>query len=226
MKAKAFRVELYDRFGRLGGNRKNRIMNKTDLIKEGQRLGVYNPENKLALLVGSSNSWRKDIESFKRHFPGVTFDIIAINQTMERIENVTHWVTKHPGSSVNGGWDKTRLAKGWKNDFKKHSCQIPLKYKTKGYDYWRENFDCFWEIYSYNQAGSSGVFGLYVAMGLGYKGVVTCGIELYGEYRNYFSAFRMFNQNHRGYFKSMSGILCVPRNVGKPDVSWVKGVMK
>lgn len=192
---------------------------RESLINEAKSFGLYNPDNRLCIIIGSSRSWAKDYSSFLKSFPGIKFDIIAINKAMIFVENIDHWCSKHPTSYHDAKWDLIRLGKGWENNFKIHSSKIPSD-KSKEVN-WKRFVDYIWEVYI--TRGSSAMFAAGVALGMGYRGIITCGVELTGIYRRYLSAFKNFNRAFPHYLKAQSGIL---KNVcGAPTNQWIKKII-
>ncbi len=188
---------------------------RKQLITEGKKLGVYNLNNKLCLLVGSSPSFLKDFENFKAKFPHIPFHVIAVNKALIHIEKVDHWCSRHPASITDAKWREQRLDKGWQNNFKTHTSIWRMKPESL----WVKHIDHIWKVYV--RRGSSALFGVGCAMGMGYNGVVLCGVELTRMYQRYKREFKMFNRTFPNYIKSQSGYLSHRNILGEPTESWL-----
>jgi len=205
-----------------------RFQKTANYTEEAKRLGIYDPNRKLCILIASSPSWLKDFDGFKAKFPDIKFDVIAINKTLMRTEKVDHWCSMHPRSHIDAGslsWKQARLDRGWDNDFKAHSPRVPagkVKMKEK---HWTKYIDYIWS--SSMRLGSSSMFGMGVAIGMGYSGIVVCGVSLTGKYRRYLRIWNEFQRRYPDYARCQSGI--VKKSMGCPTEEWINkkmGVVK
>lgn len=116
----------------------------------------------IVCVIGSAECWREDFEAFRAVHAG-PFDVIAVNAALWLYDGeITHAVTIHPEHM--DGWLEKRtgnLPTLWTTESKRHRVRDGV-YKTLGH----------WGT------GSSGLFGVTVALHLGYTRVLLCGIPM------------------------------------------------
>lgn len=198
---------------------------KNDLIEEGKRLDIYNSENKLAVIIGTSPNMSEHIETLNNQFPDIKFDVIAVNKAMFQIEKIDHWVSMHP--LIVYGCKNLRAKAGFDMNFKTHT---PLRnYATDEkrwhveHDSWKPHIDYHWKRYFVT--GGSGLCAIGCAMGMGYNGVILCGMELTEGRMCYVPEFLNFSNRFRDYARTMGGFRKIERHFNKPDKQWIEGIL-
>ena len=196
------------------------------LIEDGIRLGVHNPDRKLCLVIGCSPNAQNQFDDFKKEYPDIPFDVISINRSIEWIEHIDHWCTMHPYTVF--GHKHLREVALLNMDFKTHT---PLRNNLFDEKRWGFKHDVYISYIDYLWkkfiiTGSSSLFGVGCAMGMGYKGVILCGVEL-SEARTHFAGgFMSFGIKYPDYAKTMGCLRKVQKRLGKPTKQWIDNLLK
>lgn len=137
------------------------------------------PGNRSLLVIGTGETWQADANKICR----ARFDVLAVNNaTIYYLDRIDHaaslhfdeWRDLRPLTARKGNrLCEKRQRNGGNSDFLIHS---PVGYP---------GIDMAWTEYGWGK-GSSGLFGVYVGLGLGYQRIVLAGIPLSGLYLDHY----------------------------------------
>lgn len=174
---------------------------------------------KRLIVLGTAPNWKEDLDEFDEEF-GKPYDVMVINDAgLEYLGDIHHWISLHPNLwfrytptfYVDGPeYAIKRERAGGNTNYRKHSHMRLPKPHTPDWETWEQGW----------KTGSSALFGVYVALQLGYDKIVTIGVELsegtqYEQYRRGWHDKLVFMKDRVKGFKGW------PESVlGKPKLEW------
>ena len=203
------------------------MLSQKAVESEAVRLGIPKPGNKLCLVIGSAPSALLHYEEFQSKFSDVPYDVMSINKSIFLIERADHFATRHP--CILPGCKAERRRRGWHLNFKTHCADQNYLVDEQRFklpkNYGKKDFDYVWKVYY--SSGSSSLLGIGCCIGIGYSGVVLCGVELTAHCIIYQPYFINFANGHQDYARSMGQhYRRIDRAFAKPDANWIGETLK